>query len=155
MFCGGLVEENCLLSHKHNILGMTMRVYVMDVSCSNSEKRPISIRFYNTLWLIANDIIIGIAVGSFLMENCDSIASTIDSALSVMSTIIVFMKIVFMAKFPSMEQNMTVSSLRSTIVWLMGWPAGLKLNSELNSFLGELFLWLVHVWSGKVPQHSD
>ena len=28
--------------------------------------------------------------------------------------------------------------------WLMGWPAGLKLNSNLDHFLGEMFLWLLH-----------
>jgi phosphatidylinositol N-acetylglucosaminyltransferase subunit Q len=35
------------------------------------------------------------------------------------------------------------------IDWLMGWPAGLKLNSELDSFLGELFLRLIELWKGK------
>ena len=33
--------------------------------------------------------------------------------------------------------------------WLMGWPAGLKLNTNLDKFLGEVFLWLVTIWSGK------
>lgn len=27
--------------------------------------------------------------------------------------------------------------------WLMGWPAGLKLNNNLDRFLGEMFLWLL------------
>ncbi|KAJ3330199.1 hypothetical protein HDU76_006216 [Blyttiomyces sp. JEL0837] len=36
------------------------------------------------------------------------------------------------------------------IEWLMGWPppAGLKLNSELNNFLGQLFMWLLQLWNG-------
>ena len=34
------------------------------------------------------------------------------------------------------------------IRWLMGWPAGLKLNSELDKFLGELFRWLIQLWTG-------
>lgn len=29
----------------------------------------------------------------------------------------------------------------------MGWPAGLKLNSNLSKFLGEMFLWLISVWT--------
>jgi hypothetical protein len=33
------------------------------------------------------------------------------------------------------------------IRWLMGWPAGLKLNSNLDKFLGEMFLWLLDCWS--------
>ncbi|KAJ3288553.1 phosphatidylinositol N-acetylglucosaminyltransferase subunit gpi1 [Borealophlyctis nickersoniae] len=84
------------------------------------------IGFYNTLWLIANDIIIGVALGAFLMENCHAIATILESNLTYL----------------------TIDSLRSTVVWLMGWPAGLKLNSGLTTFLGELFLWLIHVWSG-------
>ena len=33
----------------------------------------------------------------------------------------------------------------------MGWPppAGLKLNAELNGFLGQLFLWVLQVWTGE------
>ena len=31
----------------------------------------------------------------------------------------------------------------------MGWPAGLKLNKELNIFLGHFFLWLLALWEGK------
>ena len=33
--------------------------------------------------------------------------------------------------------------------WLMGWPAGMKLNANLDKFLGEVFLWLVTIWSSK------
>jgi len=29
----------------------------------------------------------------------------------------------------------------------MDTPAGLKLNKELDSFLGDLFLWLIQIWS--------
>lgn len=35
------------------------------------------------------------------------------------------------------------------IRWLMGWPAGFKLNSNLDRFLGEVFLWMLSIWSGK------
>jgi phosphatidylinositol glycan class Q protein len=41
----------------------------------------------------------------------------------------------------------TVEDIEKTISWLMGWPAGLKLNSNLNKFLGEMFLWLISLWS--------
>jgi phosphatidylinositol glycan class Q protein len=34
------------------------------------------------------------------------------------------------------------------ITWLQGWPAGLKLNTELAVFLGELFLWVIEYWAG-------
>jgi len=31
----------------------------------------------------------------------------------------------------------------------MGAPGGLKLNKELDKFLGDLFLWLIQIWSSK------
>lgn len=37
--------------------------------------------------------------------------------------------------------------LRGMIEWLMGWPAGLKLNSQLDMFLGEMFLWMLYLWA--------
>ena len=36
--------------------------------------------------------------------------------------------------------------LDSLLDWLMGAPAGLKLNNELSSFLGNFFLFHVDVW---------
>ena len=34
------------------------------------------------------------------------------------------------------------------MTWLMNWPAGLKLNSELSSFFGELYRWMLYAWRG-------
>ncbi|OIR58846.1 MAG: Gpi1-domain-containing protein [Amphiamblys sp. WSBS2006] len=49
--------------------------------------------------------------------------------------------------------------LRNTIKWLMGWPAGLKLNPHLNKFLGELslfFLDISHVfYEGSLFPNTD
>lgn len=86
------------------------------------------IRFYNSLWLVANDVIIGIAIGSYLIENADWVASQINLILS----------------------GSTVEGLQQTISWLMGWPAGLKLNNELAVFLGDLFLWVIEHWASKL-----
>jgi hypothetical protein len=83
------------------------------------------ISFFNTMWLMANDIIIGLAIGSFLIDNHLQIAGWIDWLLGAYA----------------------IDHLKSAIVWLMGWPSGLKLNNQLDSFLGELFLWLIKVWS--------
>lgn len=45
--------------------------------------------------------------------------------------------------------------LKMAIVWLMGWPAGLKLNSNLDHFLGKLFLQLIYIWTGFIfPMRS-
>ncbi|KAK1986457.1 N-acetylglucosaminyl transferase component [Colletotrichum cereale] len=92
---------------------------------SVTTSHPDYIRFYNSLWLVANDVIIGIALGSYIIDNADWAASAISELLRVY----------------------TVEALQRSISWLMGWPAGLKLNKELALFLGDLFLWVIEYWS--------
>ena len=94
---------------------------------SVTTSHPDYIRFYNSLWLVANDIIIGIALGSYIIDNAGWVAEQISQLLT----------------------QYTVEALQSSISWLMGWPAGLKLNNELGAFLGDLFLWVIDYWSSK------
>ncbi|KAL0095886.1 N-acetylglucosaminyl transferase component-domain-containing protein [Phycomyces blakesleeanus] len=89
---------------------------------NTAETRAYYISFYNSMWLVANDIIIGLAIGSFLMSNSYSAAKVLHGALN----------------------KYTVESLQSMMLWFLESPAGLKLNHELGSFLSELFLWLIH-----------
>ncbi|KAG9245851.1 N-acetylglucosaminyl transferas-like protein component Gpi1 [Calycina marina] len=95
---------------------------------SVTTNHPDYIRFYNSLWLVANDVIIGIALGSYIIDNAAWVAESISEILRLYS----------------------IGSLRNTIAWLMGWPAGLKLNGELATFLGDLFLWVIDHWSNCV-----
>ncbi|KAF7508586.1 hypothetical protein GJ744_009135 [Endocarpon pusillum] len=83
------------------------------------------IRFYNSLWLVANDVIIGIALGSYIIESHQSTAAFLGTSLN----------------------QYTISGLERMITWLMGWPAGLKLNGELADFLGALSLWVIECWN--------
>jgi len=92
---------------------------------SVTKSHPDYIRFYNSLWLVANDVIIGIALGSYIIDNSAWVAESISDILSMYS----------------------VAALQSTITWLKDWPAGLKLNNELAAFLGDLFLWVIDHWS--------
>jgi phosphatidylinositol N-acetylglucosaminyltransferase subunit Q len=92
---------------------------------SVTTSHPDYIRFYNSLWLVANDVIIGIAIGSYIIDNAGWVADQIGILLG----------------------QYTVEALHSSIEWLMGWPAGLKLNKELALFLGDLFLWVIEYWS--------
>ncbi|KAG1471322.1 hypothetical protein G6F56_002191 [Rhizopus delemar] len=80
---------------------------------------------YISMWLVANDIIIGLAVGSFLMAN----------------------KYIMAENFHDILHKYTVKSLESMVLWFLESPAGLKLNGELASFLSELFLWLLRIWT--------
>ncbi|CAG8808577.1 1474_t:CDS:2, partial [Dentiscutata erythropus] len=77
------------------------------------------------MWLVANDIIIGVTIGSFLINNSEYVANIL---------------------LKDYLDHYTIENLVSMIEWLMGWPAGLKLNSELDKFLGELFLWSIDLW---------
>ncbi|KAJ5174686.1 uncharacterized protein N7482_000563 [Penicillium canariense] len=92
---------------------------------SVTTSHPDYIRFYNSLWLVANDVIIGIALGSYVIDNANWVASQINTVLT----------------------GWTVEGLQRTISWLMDWPAGLKLNNELAAFLGDLFLWVIENWA--------
>lgn len=94
---------------------------------SITNSHPEYIRFYNSLWLVANDVIIGIALGSYIIENSGFVASQVDKVFSAWS----------------------IDGLRRMISWLMEWPGGLKLNTELAEFLGDLFLWVIDHWAGK------
>ncbi|KAF2427705.1 phosphatidylinositol N-acetylglucosaminyltransferase subunit GPI1 [Tothia fuscella] len=93
---------------------------------SITNSHPEYIRFYNSLWLVANDVIIGIALGSYIIENATFVAAQVDKILTAY----------------------TIQGLQATIIWLMDWPAGLKLNTELATFLGDLFLWVIDYWAG-------
>ncbi|RCH80838.1 phosphatidylinositol N-acetylglucosaminyltransferase subunit gpi1, partial [Rhizopus stolonifer] len=92
---------------------------------NTAKARAHYISFYNSMWLVANDIIIGLAMGSFLMANHRIIAHHLHKLL----------------------HEYTVESLQSMMLWFLESPAGLKLNHELGSFLSELFLWLIRLWT--------
>ncbi|KAH6721284.1 N-acetylglucosaminyl transferase-like protein component Gpi1 [Leptodontidium sp. 2 PMI_412] len=91
---------------------------------SVTDSHPDYIRFYNSIWLVCNDVIIGIALGSFIIDNATWLAESIYEFLRLYS----------------------VEALQRTIDWLMYWPGGLKLNNELAAFLGDLFLWVIDHW---------
>ncbi|SMR60503.1 unnamed protein product [Zymoseptoria tritici ST99CH_1E4] len=97
---------------------------------SITNSHPDYIRFFNSLWLVANDVIIGIALGSYIIENVDFVASQLDKVMTTYS----------------------VEGLQQMLTWLMDYPAGLKLNTELARFLGDLFLWVIEYWNGCMTQ---
>jgi phosphatidylinositol N-acetylglucosaminyltransferase subunit Q len=99
---------------------------------SVTNSHPDYIRFYNSLWLVANDVIIGIALGSYIIDNSAWAGEQISLLLN----------------------KYTVEALQRSISWLMGWPAGLKLNSELATFLGDLFLWVIEYWASCMARLS-
>ena len=51
-----------------------------------------------------------------------------------------------MLEFALEGADLVVHGLRRLITWLMGAPAGLKLNSVLSHSLGKFFLYHIHLW---------
>lgn len=97
---------------------------------NTSITRAQYISFYNSMWLVANDIIIGVAFGSFLISNNKYMAEVLQRYV----------------------KDYTIDSISAVLEWLTSkneYPAGLKLNPELNPFLGQLFKWLIEIWAGK------
>ncbi|KAJ7256790.1 N-acetylglucosaminyl transferase component-domain-containing protein [Mycena haematopus] len=80
--------------------------------------------FFNTVWLILNDITIGVAFGSFLCENNIVLARMLNHLVDVF----------------------LVERVQWVLHWLDSWPAGLKLNTELSRFYAHTFSGLVAMW---------
>lgn len=55
----------------------------------------------------------------------------------------------------SEQLELLVSSLEKLIEWLMGNPAGLKLNKPLNHTLGHFFLYHIYLWRSKRDIHFE
>ena len=85
------------------------------------------IRFYNSLWLVANDVIMGIAIGAYILDNVHPVAVQSEAILTTLS----------------------LEGLAQFLDWLKDEPAGFKLNKELARFLAELFIAVIGYWSGK------
>ncbi|KAG1883102.1 N-acetylglucosaminyl transferase component-domain-containing protein [Suillus subluteus] len=83
------------------------------------------IEFYNTLWIILNDLIIGIALRQFLRQDRQA----------------------FLHLFKLAFEDKAVHKLRQILLWLDSWPAGLKLNTELSRFYSHSFMGLIALWN--------
>ncbi|VVT44296.1 uncharacterized protein SAPINGB_P000369 [Magnusiomyces paraingens] len=79
--------------------------------------------FYNSIWLIINDVIIGITMAKLLLEFRVDVCQQLSRVVDLLTL-----------------------DFERTILWLMDWPGGLKLNNELAAFFGGLFIWVVQFW---------
>ncbi|KAF7313201.1 Gpi1-domain-containing protein [Mycena kentingensis (nom. inval.)] len=80
--------------------------------------------FFNTVWLILNDITIGVAFGSFLCDNNVGLAEILNGII----------------------HSFLIQWARWALHWLDSWPAGLKLNTELSRFYSHAFSDVVGAW---------
>ncbi len=93
---------------------------------SVTTSHPDYIRFYNSLWLVANDVIIGIALGSYIIDNTRLGCGPDRSAAHR----------VYRRGTP--EQYFLADVLA-------GRPE--SLTPSWPRFLGDLFLWVIDYWS--------
>ncbi|KAF9520560.1 hypothetical protein BS47DRAFT_1387177 [Hydnum rufescens UP504] len=75
------------------------------------------INFYNCIWLILNDIIVGTTFGIFLCDNHDFLGGILGEY----------------------TYYLTVDFTRQALIWLDNWPVGLKLNTELSRFFDAIY----------------
>ncbi|KAI0657593.1 N-acetylglucosaminyl transferase component-domain-containing protein [Cubamyces menziesii] len=83
------------------------------------------IKFHDCIWLVLNDVIIGVAFGSFLCENQYILAAWLEYL---------------------MQQYYLVHRMKLALLWLNNWPAGLKLNTELSQFYCHTLIGVVSAW---------
>ncbi|KAJ3338236.1 phosphatidylinositol N-acetylglucosaminyltransferase subunit gpi1 [Gonapodya sp. JEL0774] len=93
------------------------------------RRQALYIEFHNQIWLVANDVIIGWAVSSFIIMAADELAIILGENY----------------------QRFAVEEISQALHWLMGYPAGLKLNSPLTNFMGEMFLYILGLWASWFP----
>lgn len=84
------------------------------------------------LWCACLDVLLGLAAGWLLVRYGEWVLTALASMHSVLDN----------------------QLLRSQIQWLMGWPAGFKLNDHLDQFLGRVFLFYIERWSGALHPSS-
>lgn len=98
------------------------------------ELKPVSalsaryIGLWNGVWLVANDLILGSAVGVAVCEHHE----VIGRALAVAS------------------RRVLLDGVVETLDWLAHWPGGVKLNTELSLFFGDLFSGLTDIWATSI-----
>lgn len=81
------------------------------------------IKFYNTVWIMVNDILLGNILYGILIDHKIAICGCAQKM------------------FPMYEKW-----IESVVTWLMNSPAGFKLNNELASFFGQLIFWVLQFW---------
>ncbi|KAF8436949.1 N-acetylglucosaminyl transferase component-domain-containing protein [Boletus edulis BED1] len=88
-------------------------------------------RHYNSIWVILNDLIIGLAFRQFLCQNRGVLNAIVADGL---------------------ESTLAVR-IQRMLLWLDSWPAGLKLNTELSRFYSHGFIGLITRWT-KLLHHG-
>jgi len=98
----------------------------------SSEQKPLKghialdahLRFHNFCWSLCFDLFLGFSLGFLILRNSSFLSDYFNDLL--MSSYVVHFE--------------------TYIDWLMGYPAGFKLNGNLTRFLGQMHMWLLSLW---------
>ncbi|GAA6045039.1 hypothetical protein NBRC10513_004852 [Rhodotorula toruloides] len=82
------------------------------------------IRFFNLVWLVANDFIVGMALASYVRDNAPFLKHLAEKLVRVY----------------------VLAYLRELLAWLSSWPMGVKLNDEVATVICGAFLFLSQLW---------
>lgn len=115
-------DKNVLYGDSEVLHKLQIPVFNSNLNINNSNY----INLYNSIWLIFNDVLLGISTWKIIISNFDSIIIFINETI--------IKKLLF-------------NDFYDLILWVsVNHPAGFKLNTELGQFMGDLFLWTLKFW---------
>lgn len=119
-------DKNILYGDSEVLHKLKIPVFNSNLNINNSNY----INLYNSIWLIFNDVLLGITIWKIIISNFDSIIMFINETI--------IRKLLF-------------NDFYDLIKWVsVNHPAGFKLNTELGQFMGDLFLWTLKFWKSLV-----
>lgn len=84
------------------------------------------------------------------LADASMLQSSIDVILGLMVSIWLYANRENISNSIHLISYYTIDVFERSIIWLMGWPAGFKLNAPLDKFLGDLYLWMISLWAGRL-----
>jgi len=121
-----LVEQLDVRMEQGSFVLAHSRIIARRNNSRSAESISRYVKFYNCIWLVLNDIIIGVAFGSFLCENNMALAQMLHAY----------------------AEYYLIECMQHALLWLNNWPAGLKLNTELSQFYCHTLLGVISIWRG-------
>lgn len=83
------------------------------------------------------------------LPSLTTLTSTVDIFLGVLAALFLHLNRLSIAhSLTTTVKFYTRDVFVIAIKWLMGWPAGFKLNAPVDKFLGGMYLWMMYEWSG-------
>jgi phosphatidylinositol glycan class Q protein len=100
--------------------------------------------FYNNIWLIFNDVVIGTTMATILCENHMYFGRLLHDYTKVSPMVPDENE-----DSPFIDKTWAIDNLNDALEWLDNWPVGLKLNTELSRALCLSFMVLTNIWGRK------